>query len=292
MRPLLTDFPLGAFLGALPFTLLAVAGVLGATFLVALRLGRHAVVDVAWGLGFAGIAVAAFLAAEGEGDGLVSGLALVLTLLWGVRLAVHIGLRSRGHGEDPRYVELLARAPGNPQLFALRKIYLTQGLVMWFVSLPVQVAMFEHGEANLATLLGVLVWLVGFGFETVGDYQLSRFRNDPASRGQVLDTGLWRYTRHPNYFGDACVWWGLSLVAFSAWPGILTIGSPLLMTWLLAKGTGKPLLEKDMAGRRPGYVDYVRRTSGFLPLPPRPAAATDRPADPPADPPTRQDETP
>ena len=117
--------------------------------------------------------------------------------------------------------------------------------------------------------LGVVVWLVGFVFETVGDLQLTRFRSDPGSAGQVLDTGLWRYTRHPNYFGDACVWWGISLVAFSAWPGILTLASPVLMTWLLARGTGKPLLEKDMASRRPGYADYVRRTSGFVPLPPR-----------------------
>jgi steroid 5-alpha reductase family enzyme len=264
-----TGFPWGSFLGALPWTVLAVVVVLGVTFAVALRQRRHAVVDVAWGLGFAAIAVAAFLAAEGAGDGLRSALALVLTVVWGVRLAVHIALRSRGHGEDPRYVELLARAPGNPQLFALRRIYLTQGVVMWFVSLPVQVAMFERAEANLLTWLGVLVWLVGFTFETVGDWQLTRFRNDPASKGQVLDTGLWHYTRHPNYFGDACVWWGLSLVAFSGWPGILTILSPLAMTWLLAKGTGKPLLEKDMSSRRPGYADYVRRTSGFVPLPPK-----------------------
>jgi steroid 5-alpha reductase family enzyme len=275
----MTAFPLGSFLGAVPYTLLAVVLVLGSTFAVAVRQRKHAVVDVAWGLGFAAIAVAAFLASEGAGDGLISGLALVLTFVWGVRLAVHIAMRSRGHGEDPRYAELLAKAPGNPQLFALRRIYLTQGVVMWFVSLPVQVAMFTQGEANLVTLLGLLLWVVGFTFETVGDLQLTRFRSDPSTKGQVLDTGLWRYTRHPNYFGDACVWWGLSLVAFSVWPGVLTILSPLVMTWLLAKGTGKPLLEKDMASRRPGYADYVRRTSGFVPLPPkklRPTAPTSR----------------
>jgi len=263
------DFPVGSFLGAVPITVGAVVVVLGGTFLVALIEKRHAVVDVAWGLGFAAIAVAAFVAAEGEGDGLVSGLALVLTVVWGVRLAGHIWLRSRGRGEDPRYEELMAKAPGNPQLFALRRVYLTQGVVMWFVSLPVQVTMFERGDANLATAVGVVLWLVGFFFETVGDLQLSRFRNDPASKGRVLDTGLWRYTRHPNYFGDACVWWGLSFIAFTSWPGVLTILSPLLMTWLLARGTGKPLLEKGMAERRPGYADYVRRTSGFLPLPPK-----------------------
>ena len=142
---------------------------------------------------------------------------------------------------------------------------------MWFVSLPVQVAAFEPSSPGVLAWVGVLVWAVGLAFEGVGDAQLTRFRNDPATRGQVLDTGLWRYTRHPNYFGDACVWWGLSLVAFDAWPGVLTVLSPLAMTWLLAKGTGKPLLEKDMSSRRPGYAEYVRRTSGFVPLPPRKA---------------------
>jgi steroid 5-alpha reductase family enzyme len=262
-------FPAQAFLGSLPYTVLAVLVVLGATFVVALRVGRHAVVDVAWGLGFAAVALASFLASAGAGDDLRRTLLLVLTATWGMRLAVHIGLRSRGHGEDPRYVELMAKAPGNPDAYAFTHVYLVQGAAMWFVSLPVQVGTFEQGSPGVVAWVGVLVWLVGFLFETIGDLQLTRFRNDPASRGQVLDTGLWRYTRHPNYFGDACVWWGLSLVAFDAWPGLLTVLSPLLMTWLLAKGTGKPLLEKDMSSRRPGYTDYVRRTSGFVPLPPR-----------------------
>ncbi len=196
-------------------------------------------------------------------------LVLAMTALWGLRLATHIALRSRGHGEDPRYEALMAKAPGNPNLYAFRKIYLTQGAVMWFVSLPVQVAVFETPAIGWIAWVGVAVWALGMFFETVGDWQLSRFRNDPASKGQVLDTGLWRYTRHPNYFGDACAWWGISLVSFDAWPGILTVLSPLAMTWLLARGTGKPLLEKDIASRRPGYADYVRRTSGFVPLPPK-----------------------
>jgi steroid 5-alpha reductase family enzyme len=271
----MADFPWGSFAASLPFTLLAVLLVLGSTFVVALRVGRHAVVDVAWGLGFVAVAVASFVASDGEGDDVRRTLVLLLTAAWGVRLAGHIALRSRGHGEDPRYVELMAKAPGHPHLFAFRKVYLTQGAVMWFVSLPVQVAAFETTGPTWLTWLGVAVWAVGLGFESVGDLQLTRFRNDPASRGQVLDTGLWRFTRHPNYFGDACAWWGISLVASSAWPGILTILSPLAMTWFLAAGTGKPLLEKDMASRRPGYADYVRRTSGFVPLPPRkPAPST------------------
>ena len=130
--------------------------------------------------------------------------------------------------------------------------------------------MFSDDGPGPLLWIGVVVWAVGLTFETVGDWQLHRFRSDPSNKGQVLDTGLWRYTRHPNYFGDATAWWGIYLVATdTGLPGWLTILSPLLMTWFLAKGTGKPLLEKDMAERRPGYVDYVQRTSGFVPLPPK-----------------------
>ncbi|MDQ3326841.1 MAG: DUF1295 domain-containing protein [Actinomycetota bacterium] len=272
------SFPTRDFLLALPITAFAVAVLLGLTLVVALRVGKHAVVDVAWGLGFAVIAVVSYVlsAVFDEGDPARRLLITALTVIWGLRLATHIGLRSRGHGEDPRYKALLEKAPGNHTAYAVRKIYLTQGAVMWFVSLPVQVAAFQPqglGFEGFGVLvwIGVAVWALGFFFETVGDLQLTRFRNNPDSKGQVLDTGLWRYTRHPNYFGDACVWWGLSLIAFSAWPGILTVLSPVFMTFLLAKGTGKPTLEKDMDQRRPGYTDYVRRTSGFFPLPPRPS---------------------
>jgi steroid 5-alpha reductase family enzyme len=262
-------FDTGAFVAVLPLTALAAVAVLGVTFLVALRVGKHAVVDVAWGLGFVAVALTAYAVSAGTGDDGRRLLVLVMTAAWGLRLAAHIARRSRGHGEDPRYAALLSHASGNRAWYALRRIYLTQAAVMWFVSLPVQVAMFETPGLGLLAWVGVVVWAVGVFFETVGDYQLQRFREDPSSRGQVLDTGLWRYTRHPNYFGDACVWWGIWLVAASAWPGVLTVLSPLVMTWLLARGTGKPLLEKDIGERRPGYAEYVRRTSGFVPLPPR-----------------------
>ncbi|MBA3340144.1 MAG: DUF1295 domain-containing protein, partial [Geodermatophilaceae bacterium] len=237
-----SGLPTQDFLVALPLTALAVAVVLGVTLVVALRVGKHAVVDVAWGLGFAVIAIVSLVLSIGfdDGDPARRLLVPVLTVIWGLRLATHIGLRSRGHGEDPRYEALLdsaaeGRASGNRTAYAIRKIYLTQGAVMWFVSLPVQVAVFQPqglGFEGFGALvwLGVAIWAIGMFFETVGDLQLTRFRNDPASKGQVLDTGLWRYTRHPNYFGDACVWWGLSLIAFSAWPGILTVLSPVFMT--------------------------------------------------------------
>ncbi len=265
------SFDWSAFAGLLPLTVAAVLALLGVTYAVAARMGKHAVVDVVWGLGFVTIALVSYAVSRGldVGHPARSLLVAALTAGWGLRLALHIWRRSRGHGEDPRYAELLSRAKGNRRLYALTRIYLTQGVVMWFVSLPIQVAAFQNRPLGPLAWTGAAVWLVGMAFETVGDAQLQRFRDDPANQGQVLDRGLWRYTRHPNYFGDACVWWGLSLIAFDAWPGILTVLSPVAMTWLLAKGTGKPLLEKEMSSRRPGYEDYVHRTSGFLPLPPR-----------------------
>ena len=253
---------------ALPLTLLAVVALLAATFLVGVRTRRHAVLDVAWGLGFVAVAGTAY--ALHTGDGTRALVALLVTAVWGVRLAVHLHHRGRGQGEDPRYAEVLGRAPGNPHWYALQRVYLPQATALWLVSLPVQVAMFSAREPGVLLGVGVVVWGVGLAFETVGDAQLHAFRSDPGTRGQVLDTGLWRLTRHPNYFGDATVWWGIFLVAADAGlPGWLTVLSPALITWLLARGTGKPLLERGLAQRRPGYADYVRRTSGFVPLPPR-----------------------
>lgn len=244
----------------------AVAAVLAVTFAIALKLGRHSVIDVAWGLGFVAVALVGYFVSDG--DPATRLLVLVLVAVWGVRLAVHIGLRARGHGEDPRYVKLLSRARGNRTLYALKTVYLPQGLALWFISLPVQFAQREPDGLNWISWIGVAVWAVGFAFEAIGDWQLTRFKADPANRGRVLNTGLWRYTRHPNYFGDACVWWGIFLVAAAHFPGCLTILSPLLMTYTLMKVTGKPVLERQL-GEKPGYAEYIRSTSGFIPLPPR-----------------------
>ncbi len=263
------DFASTPFLEGLPVTLAAVAVLMATTFAIALVRGKHSVIDVTWGLGFVVIAVLSALLSSGHGDTTRRVLVAVLTALWGVRLASHIGRRNWGQPEDPRYAALLAKAPGNPQLYAFRMVYLTQGIVMWFVSLPVQAAMYEQQPTGAFTWIGTAVFAIGLFFEAVGDWQLTAFKADPASKGQVMDRGLWRYTRHPNYFGDACVWWGLYLIAAQQWPGALTILSVVAMTYTLANGTGKPTLEKGMADRRPGYAEYVRRTSGFIPLPPR-----------------------
>ena len=176
--------------------------------------------------------------------------------------------RNAGKGEDPRYTKMLEGENGDPFLVAVRKVYLVQGAAIWFVSLPIQVSAATGGGVVVVAALGVLLWLVGLVFEAVGDAQLAAFKADPASKGQVMDHGLWGWTRHPNYFGDSAVWWGIFLVAASAWPGVLTVLSPAVMTYFLVFATGARLLEQHMA-ERPGYPAYQERTSSFLPRPPR-----------------------
>lgn len=261
-------FPLAAFLASLPWVAAGLVVLLAATFAIAVRQSRHSVIDTVWGLGFVVVSAISWLLSAGHGDDGRRLLLLVLVAVWGIRLAVHIGHRARGGHEDPRYVDMLSPAPGSRNVYALRRVYLPQAVVLLVVSLTVQVGMFSTGRLGWLALMGVLLWILGFVFETVGDWQLAQFKADPSKRGTVLNTGLWRYTRHPNYFGDAAVWAGLFLAAADSWPGVLTILSPALMIWTLAGKTGKPLTEKAMA-ERPGYKEYIESTSGFLPLPPR-----------------------
>jgi steroid 5-alpha reductase family enzyme len=261
-------FPVDVFLARLPWAVVAVAIVLAVTFAVGVAQRRHSVMDVAWGPGFVAVAAVSWLLSAGTGDDGRRLLLLLLTGVWGLRLGTHTGWRARGGHEDPRYEAMLSRARGSRNVHALRHVYLPQGIVMFLVSLTVQVGMFATGALGWVAFLGVLLWIIGFVFETVGDWQLAQFKQYPANKGKVLDTGLWRYTRHPNYFGDAAVWTGLFLIAADSWPGILTVLSPALMVWAPAGKTGKPLTEKAMSAR-PGYQEYVESTSGFIPWPPR-----------------------
>jgi steroid 5-alpha reductase family enzyme len=258
-----------AFAGGLGWSATAAFGVMLATFAVALRKGVHRVVDSAWGIGFAAVALVTCAVSAGSGDTGRRVLVTVLTAAWGLRLAVHIARRGRGHGEDPRYERLLAKAPGSRTWYALRTVYCLQGALVWLVSLPVQAASYAPGPLGVLAWAGTAVWAVGLCFEAVGDAQLTRFKADPGHRGRIMDRGLWAWTRHPNYFGDFLVWWGLYLVACDARvPGAAAGAvSPLVMTFLLTRGSGKALLERHMAGR-PGYAEYAARTSGFFPWPP------------------------
>ncbi|MGW4921732.1 DUF1295 domain-containing protein [Streptomyces parvulus] len=268
----MSGLPWGAFGAGLGWAAAAAFAVMLVTFAVAVRKGVHRVVDAAWGVGFAAVAVvtSAVAAAAGEGDPVRQVLVTVLTVVWGLRLAVHIGRRGRGHGEDPRYDAMLAKAPGNRNLYALRMVYLLQGALVWLVSLPVQAAAYGSGPVTLLAWTGTAVWAAGLVFEAVGDAQLARFKADPAHQGRIMDRGLWSWTRHPNYFGDFLVWWGLFLVACDAGTAAAAVSvvSPLVMTYLLIGGSGKRLLERRMADR-PGWSAYADRTSGFFPRPPR-----------------------
>jgi steroid 5-alpha reductase family enzyme len=253
------------------FSLLAVILLMVATAVEGRRQGRVSVVDTAWGLGFVAIAGVAAIAGDGPAWRRVT--VLVMVAIWGVRLSWHMHRRNSGKGEDPRYAEMLESQPGDPTWVAVRKVYATQGAAIWFVSLPVQVSAASVSGVPAVTVVGVALWALGVCFEALGDRQLADFKADPANAGTLMDRGLWSWTRHPNYFGDACVWWGLYLVAASAWPGLLTVLSPVVMTYFLVFATGARLLERHMA-QRPGYPAYQRRTSYFLPRPPK----RDRPA--------------
>ena len=266
----MTGFAAGPFLTGLALTAGVSVGLFLACWVLARRVGRWNVVDVVWGLSFVLIGAASFAWSAGAGASAARRvLVLVLVGLWGVRLAGYIGWRSRGHGEDPRYASIMRRAKGRESAYALKVIFAPQAFLAWFVSLPVQAAMYNRAAPGILTWIGLAVWAVGLFFEAVGDAQMSVFRRDPANRGHVMDRGLWRYTRHPNYFGDATVWLGLYLIAAARWQGALTFLSPVAMLYFLYFKSGKGLLEKGLSRSKPGYAEYVRRTSGFLPLPPR-----------------------
>ncbi len=263
------SFPLAAWAATLPVVLVVLLALIVVVWLIGRRLKRFAIIDVFWGLGFVVAAAIAFWASAGHGDDGRRWLLLLLTGAWGLRLAGYLAWRQRDGEEDPRYTALLNRAPaGKGELHMLTKVYVFQVVVMFIVAMVQVMGMFEAGPLNWIAWVGVAVWAVGLFFETVGDAQLAAFKADPANKGKLLDTGVWAWTRHPNYFGDTAVWWGLFLITASSWPGLLTVLSPLLMTWALTSRTGKPLTEKRMSGR-PGWDDYVARTSGFFPLPPR-----------------------
>ena len=241
------------------------------TAAVARRVGKVAVVDITWGLVFVLIGWVAYALGQHSGRSL---LLAVLVTLWGGRLAWHIRGRALGQGEDPRYAKMLSEVPEEQRFrHALVRVFGTQAVAAWFVSLPLQVAAATSGALGWVAALGVVVYLVGVTFEAVGDAQLKAFKADPANKGKIMDRGLWRYTRHPNYFGDSAVWWGLWVVAAGAWPGVLTILSPVVMTYFLAFATGARLLESEMA-KRPGYPEYMERTSMFFPLPPKKGSAS------------------
>ena len=234
---------------------------------VSLAIRDASIADIAWGLVFVGIAWASWIAGVGGTAGLIAALAVTV---WGLRLAIYIGIRNAGHGEDRRYQAMRAKRPNSFWLWSLFGVFVLQGVLALIVSLPVQ-SLGSVGDSSPGwlTFVGVAVFLAGLAFEAVGDAQLAAFKRDPANKGQVMDRGLWRYTRHPNYFGDALLWWGIWLIAVGSGAAWWSLVGPALMTFLLVRVSGVALLESDLAERRPGYAEYIRKTSPFIPLPPK-----------------------
>ena len=224
-------------------------------------------VDSLWSLFF--VVAAGIYYALAENPGMKAALVLTLVVIWALRLSIHITIRNWGEDEDYRYQAI--RANNSP--FWIKSLYVVfglQGLLAWFISLPLLVAVTSSGTPGILDFVAIGVWLLGVTFEGVGDYQLSKFRADPANERKVLKSGLWRYTRHPNYFGDFCVWWAFYLFAVSS-GGWWTIVSPVLMTALLLKVSGVAMLERTISDRRPEYADYIERTNAFFPGRPGPA---------------------
>ena len=236
------------------------------TWVVSLARADVSIVDRVWSVLI--LAAGCTYAVALESPGPRTGWLLVLVAVWALRLAAYITWRNWGEGEDRRYQAIRAR---NEPSFETKSLYLVfgfQAVLAWIVSTPLLAAVASPAPAGWMDAAGVALFAFGLAFETVADFQLARFKSRPASDGRVLDTGLWRYTRHPNYFGEFCVWWGLYLVALSA-GGVWTIVSPLLMTLLLMKISGVALLEKDIGERRPAYREYVASTNAFFPGVPR-----------------------
>jgi steroid 5-alpha reductase family enzyme len=248
---------------------LVILGLMVALWLFSLAIRNSSIVDIFWGAGFVVTAWVAFVLTP-DGSPVRKWLLCLLVTIWGLRLTLHILVRNAGKAEDFRYAAWRQQHGDRWWWRSFFQVFLLQGILMWIVSGPVLAAQLPSSPDRLTAvdILGVGVWIVGFFFEAVGDWQLTRFKADPANKGRLLTTGVWRYTRHPNYFGDAAQWWGFYLIAAAAGGG-WTIFSPILMTFLLVRVSGVAMLEKTLATSKPGYREYVERTPAFIPWFPR-----------------------
>jgi len=251
--------------------------VFSALWLVSVMIKDASIVDVLWGPSLALPAVMTYLFADGTNPR-----ALVITILvsvWAARLGLYLARRNLGHGEDFRYKAMRAKA-GSDRAFAMQSlvnVYFLQCVVSFFVSLPVQIGQFGasavfgtgSGSLGLIAYIGIVIFVLGLMFETIGDAQLRAFKQDPANAGKLMDRGLWGWTRHPNYFGDSAVWFGLFLIALESAYGFATVLSPIMMFVFLYFLSGKGLLERLMSKKYPEYADYRNRVSGFFPWPPK-----------------------
>ncbi len=239
-------------------------------WLISIPLRDVSIIDMFFAVILMGIASVSFVISDGSPSRKL--LLMVLVVLWGLRITAHLVKRNWGHGEDPRYSKLRNWVKNDRSFhwFSLHKVFLLQGIVLWLTSLPVQFAMVYQQPSQLgwSALAGTMVWTLGFLFETISDAQLTRFRANHTNQGKVLNTGLWKYSRHPNYFGELCVWWGIFLVACDSPVGIFTIIGPVTYSYLVINITGQRTLDKKLAKEKPGYKAYMETTNGLIPWPP------------------------
>ncbi|MGB5724281.1 MAG: DUF1295 domain-containing protein [Parasphingorhabdus sp.] len=261
-------------LTALGLNFALLVGIMIILWLISIRIRDVSFIDAFWAYGMAIMASASFVQVESPGP--LAYIIWMLTALWGIRLGTHLFLRWRKEGVDPRYEKIMGHAMEKQGMgfakAALLKAWAMQIPLLFIVCLPAQLGILLAGAdaAGPVAIIGAVIAVIGIAFETIGDMQLKAFRSNPANKGKVLDTGLWRYTRHPNYFGDFCAWWGIWLVASQAgWPVSIAAVGPLFLSFTLMKWSGAPLLEKSLKKNRPDYVDYIERTSGFFPMPPK-----------------------
>ncbi|MBT8372926.1 MAG: DUF1295 domain-containing protein [Desulfobacterales bacterium] len=247
------------------WNLVAVVAMMVTGWLISVRYRNVTIVDSLWGLGFVLIAWITFSLSEGfVGRKL---LIAALVTLWGMRLCIFLSKRNWGAGEDPRYGEWRQKSGERFWLVSLFKVFLLQACFMWAIALVLQLGQLSPtpGQFIWLDMVGVFIWLIGFFFEAVGDWQLARFKANPATKGRVMDRGLWAYTRHPNYFGEFLIWWGFFIITLSTPNSWWTVISPIIVTAVLLKMTGIPLTEGTIVKSRPGYTDYIKRTSAFVP---------------------------
>ena len=259
---------------ALTTAAIAIGALMIVSWLVSLAAKNASIVDIVWGLGFVLVAWAVRARVD-DGNDARQWVLVGMTSVWGVRLGGYLFWRNHGKGEDFRYRAMRKHWGPRFPIISLVTVFALQGVLMWIVSLPVQLGQTRaNPDLGVLAFLGIAVWAVGLFFEVVGDAQLARFKADPANAGVVMDRGLWRYTRHPNYFGDACVWWGIALVAAETTVGAWGLVGAVVMTFLLRRVSGVTLLERSLVKRRAGYVEYVARTSPFVPRPPKRPSTT------------------
>lgn len=257
------------FLEVYGMVALVVLGYMTVLWIASLVLRNSSIVDIFWGAGFV-MANWVYFALTPDGFPTRKWLISILVTIWGLRLSIYILRRNWGKGEDFRYRKWREEAGREWWWRSFFKVFALQGLLMWIISAPLLAAQISPTPARLTILnyVAILMWAIGFFFESVGDLQMARFKANPANKGKVMNTGLWRYTRHPNYFGEATMWWAYYLVALAA-GGFFTIFSPILMTTLLLRVSGVALLEKSLKETKPKYKEYVETTSAFIPWFPR-----------------------